>query len=824
MYNYILNINKTEEEFDLMDKSQKLIEKVLKEKLLFVERPARYTGNEFGVPKKNFTKSRLRFALVFPEIYEIGMSNIAIKLLYTAINREDELSAERVFHPWPDFEQILINNNVPLFSLETKTPVKDFGIVGFSIPYEILITNVLNILKLSDIPVKRENRNENHPIIICSGNGVANALPYLPFFDVFVFGEADTAIVEISKICLQVDNKLNKLEALSEIDGVFVPGITKKVVNHRIEPDLDKLDAVYDFPVPSIQVVQDRVAIEISRGCSSGCRFCQAGFIYRPVRERSVEKIFSAARTMIEKTGCDEITLISLSASDYSQLNELLTKMDSFFSPQNVNVALPSMRVDSFTNEIAIKMSRVRKSGLTFAIEAGSESLRCYINKNISEEQVFSVVSYAVSKGWNLLKFYFMIGFGQGEEVFIKELIEKIINKYKKLKLNVNIGTFVPKPMTPFELNEQLTKEKARDKIDFLINALAKKYKNVRIKYQDPEISEIEGFLSRAGENFSNVLVYLHENGAKLDAWSEFFNYELWIKALKNFGISRESLLASRDNAPWHKYHKTVDEKFLRQDFDSAENLKPTPDCRRSCTYCGICNEKIKHKYAKPDSMEIEYGENQESLDMHYLVAQFEKTDIFTGHRDLMNVFTRSVKRSGINAVFTRGFNPRPRLQLPGTLPLGFASECEYLILKVYQDQKDNTIIHALNNALPPGIYIKRVMFTTKKIKGAQQTINHSVYRIENVFDISKIKLFAQGEMIVNKNGKEISLKDVLKISRYFSNGFEFELIHDAGADTRALLDTVYGDWRNFKITRTGLFVMSGEKIIDFFDYIENLK
>lgn len=601
---------------------KKSFDKVLKK----VEKPARYIGMEKNSIIKDLRNVDVKFAFAFPDIYEVGMSHLGLHILYNLLNNEDFIACERVFAPWIDMEEEMRKEGIPLFTLENKEPIKNFDFVGFTLQYEMSYTNIINMLNLGNIPIYSKDRKENDPLVIAGGPCAYNPEPIADFIDFFVIGEGEEVILEIMKIYRQCKSngykKYDFLKKISEIEGVYVPEFYKvyykedntiekmepivdgvpKVINKRIIRDLDKSYYPEKMIVPFIETVHDRIPLEIFRGCTRGCRFCQAGIIYRPVREKEVETLLESAEKLVDSTGHADISLTSLSSCDYSQLQLLVSKLISKYSEKQVGVSLPSLRLDSFSLDILKEIEKVRKTGLTFAPEAGSQRLRDVINKGVTEEDLETAVTYAFEEGWSTIKLYFMIGLPTettDDLLGIKDLGYKVKNiffslpKEKRkgnLKITLSASCFVPKPFTPFQWVGQNSLEEFNEKINLLKKEI--RDKKIRFNYHDPQLSYLEAVLARGDRRLSKALVKAWELGCKFDGWSELFDYDKWMNAFDETGVSAD-FYALRERSidevlPWDFIDIGVDKKYLVSEFKKAKGEKLTRDCRLGCTNCGI--------------------------------------------------------------------------------------------------------------------------------------------------------------------------------------------------------------------------------------------
>jgi radical SAM family uncharacterized protein len=597
--------------------------------LLTVEKPARYIGGEINMTVKDPSQVDIRFCMCFPDVYEIGMSHLGIQILYDMFNRREDIYCERVYSPWVDLDKILREKNIPLFGLESQDPIKDFDFLGITLQYEMCYTNILQILELSQIPIYAADRTEEHPIVIGGGPCSYNPEPIADFFDLFYIGEGETVYFELMDAYKankqQGGSRKSFLEKAAQIEGIYVPSfyevtyqedgtIASFESQNEYAPDkikkqveLQLSDTYYpDKPlVPYIKITQDRVVMEIQRGCIRGCRFCQAGMIYRPIRERSLEFLKEQASKMLKATGHEEISLSSLSSSDYSYLQELVYYLIEEFGTNGVNISLPSLRIDAFALDVMSKVQDVRKSSLTFAPEAGSQKLRDVINKGLTEEVILSGAMDAFVSGWNRVKLYFMLGLPTETEEDIEGiaiLSDKIAREYYTIpkqerngKVNIVSSTsfFVPKPFTPFQWTRMSTSEEFLEKQRFLHGKMKEQlnYKSIKYNWHEVELTMLEGVLARGDRKISKVIYDAYQAGCLYDSWSEHFKYEEWIKAFEKNGID-PLFYSSREREkdeilPWDYIDVGVSKQFLWSEYEKAKEEHITPNCRQNCSGCG---------------------------------------------------------------------------------------------------------------------------------------------------------------------------------------------------------------------------------------------
>ena len=601
--------------------------KLEQEMLQAVEKPARYTGGEWNAQPKASAAVLCRIALAMADVYEVGMSNLGLKILYEILNRRDDIAAERVYAPWLDMEEEMRRRGIPLFSLETFQEVSSFDILGFSLQYELLITNTLNMLDLAGLPLHAAERTDEQPFVIGGGPCVYNTEPIADFFDFFVLGDGEEIVVEVCDALIawkkegRLDGRRGFLRRAARIPGIYVPSFyapeydargmftglrvldeaASPQIYRRVVKDLDAAPFLEKPVVPYLGIVHDRLMLELFRGCTRGCRFCQAGMAYRPVRERRPETLESLARTLFDSTGYNEMSLTSLSSADYSCLSPLVDGLLAGTQGERVSFSLPSLRIDSFSVDIAERLQQVRKSGLTFAPEAGTQRLRDVINKNVTEDDLLHSVRTAFEQGWKAVKLYFMMGLPTETDediVGIAELAQKVVDCYKEVKgkrgvkVTVSVSCFVPKAYTPFQWFAQVPQEEFERRQRLLKESI--RDRAISFHYHDARASVLEGALSRGDRRLSAVIETAWRNGAKFDGWTDQFKDEVWKDAFRRCGVAPEFYSQrTRDLEevlPWAHTSPGVSEDFLRREWQRAQEAALTHDCRREmCTGCGVC-------------------------------------------------------------------------------------------------------------------------------------------------------------------------------------------------------------------------------------------
>jgi len=715
----------------------------IENRLASVTKPARYIGNELNSIAKN-PAGKLNITLAFPDLYEIGMSFTGLQILYHLINKEKDLFCERVFSPWEDMEKLLRDSKTTLFSLETKTPLDKMDVIGFSFQYELSFTNVLNILDLGNIPIKSKDRlNSELPLIFAGGPCVFNPEPMSRFIDVFYIGEAETELIYIfNYIKKEKDNGKSRKEILEvlnkefnclyipilekeEIIGNFtVPVLNKEII--RTFPDNFKPE---DFPetliLPNTSVVYDRITLEISRGCDEGCRFCQAGMIYRPAREREPLDLINSAENLTENTGHGEISLSSLSAADYPAIENLVETMIDRFIDDRVSIALPSIRADRFKEDFAQQIKRIRKTGFTIAPEAGSQKLRNIINKNLCEEDILSAAKTAYDNGWDHIKLYFMIGLPFEEDSDIEEMValtEKIAKMKRKGYVVLSVSSFVPKPHTPFQWAEQITTKEISRKQQ-LIKSLIR-LRNVKFRYHDADQSFIEGLMARGDRTAGSLIEYIFNNKGRFDSWGECFSMELWEKAIKETNFNSDFIHQEFNPEtifPWDFINTSVAKEYTLKEWDKAIKGEATVYCDtiEKCNNCKACSPTIlKSRFKNKENMKKVLKEevsksrlfepNENSNRFTYLFS-YSKLGLIKliSHLDLKTVLIRGLRIAKLSISYTKGFNPRPIISFAPALELGIEGENEYFIAEFSEKLNIEETILKLNNNLPDGVKIK---------------------------------------------------------------------------------------------------------------------
>jgi len=763
--------------------------------LLDIEKPARYTGGEVGrlAANKNISDNDLTAIIAFPDLYEIGMGNHAVRIIYNKMNCENNLFCDRAFAPAPDFEKLLREKKIPIYGLDTGISATSVDLLMFTLGYELGLNGILTMLDVSNIPLHCEKRNSAHPIVIAGGPAVSNPLPYSPFIDAFWIGEAEdnffNLAVELSLIKKRGKGRAELFEKIASHPNVWVKG--KTGVQRAIAADFSQSASV--FPVPSMKITHHHGTVEIMRGCPNGCRFCHAGFWYRPCRQKGEELIACQVNEMVTKGGWQEISLSSLSSGDYEGIAELVENLNERFSGLHISFQLPSLKVSGFSLSILEQIAVTRKSGLTFAVETPKETWQMSVNKEVTKDSVVSIIQEARKNGWKGAKFYFMIGlpvpvFDQNEEEEIVSFITDI-GRRTRMHFNINIGVFIPKPHTPYQWASQLDGETAVKRLNYIRSKL--KPMGHKVSISDPLISQIEGLLSRGDERAGLLCEEAWLAGSRLDPWSEFINKDEWRRILEDNRNIIDSILSGKNKPlPWEDIDSHVMPEYLRQEFEKSESSRITSSCREKCNNCGVaskitpCPPNKTKKDIEADSS-VNHKINVVNADFSHktdpsiyrVLFSFSKegSAVFHGHLSLIEIFSMSFRRAGISVMYTKGFNPLIKMEFASPLSLGVSADCEIASVDFSEEISTEIFITDLNSNLPYGFAVKKAESFLIKSGMKKHSLSSLLWgfaysRNDGVDYVNRIeeKVYRQnrlnsGESLFSLNRNEVLARDIIK-------------------------------------------------------------
>jgi len=747
--------------------------------LMHVEKPGRYLGGEVNAVRKNWAENPVHVALAFPDVYEVGMSHFGLHILYAILNGRPGMLAERFYAPWPDMEGRLRSAGLPLTSLESSRPLSEFDLVGFSLQYELSFTNVLAMLNLSGIPLRAASRREDDPLVIAGGPCSFQPAPMAPFCDAFVIGEGEEVVLEIAGVIGEGKRKgwrrEERLERLSDLAGVYVPSIHRghEKISKRIVANLDEWPLPTSPVIPLIRTIHDRMVLEIARGCTRGCRFCQAGMVWRPVRERRPGDLVHAADAMLACTGHNELSLLSLSSGDYSLIEPLMECLMSRYQAKRVAMSLPSLRPETLTKRLIEEIRRVRKTSFTLAPEAGTQRLRNVINKGNTEADLLATTSRVFDAGWKAVKLYFMIGLPsetEGDIEGIANLAHRVLEEGRyRGQVTVNLSTFVPKPHTPFQWQRQMSPEETLEKQIFIRKLL--RHRQISVKWHDGRMSLLEGLLSRGDESVADLIERAFLAGCRFDGWSDRMRFDHWQQAMEACGMDRQAILekkAPNTSLPWERIDTGVRSDYLIREAQRAEGGLVTEDCRAGlCSDCGVCDgqgirirtvddpqaEGIKalnislltalQEDPEPKPAPLRHEDRGRRILMTYAKTGLAR---FLSHLETATALIRAFSMAGPPLEFSQGFHPLPRIAFPFATPVGLESLGEYAgILLASPAVLQQNVVERINSRLPEGLnvlHLEEIPAGASSLSQAIRTFDYEILWDEPPDDSEIARLF----------------------------------------------------------------------------------